>query len=315
VQGPTVQKLARQCERHVGYMPIPVVLEIASQLCDALHHAHNLCDEDGLPLGIVHRDVSPQNLIVSTTGTVKLIDFGLAKAKQSSVESQSGIIKGKLHYVAPEYLDGTLDVRCDLWAVGVLLHELLTGRRLFDAPDNFAMVDRVRNMAIPPPSRFRAEVTSALDDIVFTALERDPRKRWQNAASLRAALAKHARDYPLVTKSQLVTWVEWAFAQKQKMREDSGLSALHDIIESGQIESIEALEKEDEASVMVRLPATAAAAAERQRESVAAMRVGEAMLGRYRGGPLWPWLVLVAIAVVLVALAMLTHFGVVSKPW
>jgi serine/threonine protein kinase len=313
VQGPTVQQLARQCERHVGYMPIPIVIEIASQLCDALHHAHNLCDEEGLPLGIVHRDVSPQNLIVSTTGYVKLIDFGLAKAKQSSVESQSGIIKGKLHYVAPEYLDGTLDVRCDLWAVGVLLHELLTGRRLFDAPDNFAMVDRVRNMAIPPPSRFRAEVTSALDDIVFTALERDPRKRWQNAASMRAALAKHAREYPVVTKSQLVTWVEWAFAQKQKTREDSGLSALHEIIESGQIEAIDALET-NEASVMERLPATVAATAERQRESVAAMRVGEAMLHRHRSGPLWPWLVLVGLAVVFVALAALTHLGVIPKP-
>src|SRR5690606_20752887 len=152
-QGPTVQQLARHCDAHVGYIPIPIVLEIASQLCDALHHAHNLCDEEGLPLGIVHRDVTPHNLIVSTTGFVKLIDFGLAKAKQSSVESHSGIIKGKLSYVAPEYLDGQLDVRCDLWAVGVLLHELLTGRKLFDAPDNFGMLEQVRSMPIPPPSR------------------------------------------------------------------------------------------------------------------------------------------------------------------
>src|SRR6187551_273667 len=170
VQGPTVQQLARHCDAQVGYIPIPIVLEIGIQLCDALHHAHNLCDEDGLPLGIVHRDVTPQNLIVSTTGAVKLIDFGLAKAKQSSFESQSGIIKGKLSYVAPEYLDGRLDVRCDLWAVGVLLHELLTGNRLFGSEDELATLDRVRNMAIPPASRFRAEVASELDDILFKAL-------------------------------------------------------------------------------------------------------------------------------------------------
>src|SRR5690606_1477327 len=194
VQGPTVHQLARQCDQYVGYIPIPIVLEIICQLCDALYHAHNLNDEKGLSLGIVHRDVSPQNLIVSTSGFVKLIDFGLAKAKLSSVESHSGIIKGKLSYVAPEYLEGTLDVRCDLWAVGVMLHELLTGNRLFDAPDNFAMLDRVRKMAIPPPSRFRAEVTSTLDNIVFKALERDPKRRWQNAASLRAALSQHARE-------------------------------------------------------------------------------------------------------------------------
>jgi eukaryotic-like serine/threonine-protein kinase len=310
VQGPTVQQLARQCEEHVGYIPIPIVLEIGIQLCDALHHAHNLCDEEGLPLGIVHRDVSPQNLIVSTTGYVKLIDFGLAKAKQSSFESQSGIIKGKLSYVAPEYLEGRLDVRCDLWAVGVLLHELLTGNSLFGAPDQIAVLDRVKNMAIPPPSRFRAEVTSELDDIVFKALERNPSKRWQNAASLRAALASFAKQFTPVTRSQLVTWVEWAFAQKQKKHDDSAVSALHEIIETAQIEKIEI---EDDASALIRLPATSAAVMERRRQSVAAMQIGDAMLRRNQP-TLWPWLVLVGIAVILITLAVLKHLGIILKP-
>jgi len=292
------------------FIPIPIVLEIICQLCDALYHAHNLNDEKGLSLGIVHRDVSPQNLIVSTSGFVKLIDFGLAKAKLSSVESHSGIIKGKLSYVAPEYLEGTLDVRCDLWAVGVMLHELLTGNRLFDAPDNFAMLDRVRKMAIPPPSRFRAEVTSTLDNIVFKALERDPKRRWQNAASLRAALSQHAREYPPVTKSQLVTWVEWAFAQKLKTREDSGLSALHGILESGATNVADDDDLDDAATVMIRLPATSAAVIERQRESIAsmpAMPVGQAMLHRRRPLRVWPWLVgLLAGGVVAVAALLLS---------
>ena len=300
VPGPTVQQLAQHCDANVGYIPVPIVLEIGVQLCDALHHAHNLCDEENLPLGIVHRDVTPHNLIVSTAGFVKLIDFGLAKAKQSSVESQSGVIKGKLGYVAPEYLDGRLDVRCDLWAVGVVLHELLAGRRLFEAPDNFALLDRVRTMAIPPPSRFRAEVTSALDDIVLKALARDPAKRWQNALGLRAALAGHAREYTPVTKSQLVTWIEWAFAQKRKSREDSGLSALHEIT-SGQMTPVEPGPGED---ALQRLPATQAAVAERQRESVAAMPVGAAMLRRNRGGGMWPWLV-GGLAALVVLLAIL----------
>jgi eukaryotic-like serine/threonine-protein kinase len=349
VQGPTVHQLARQCDAHVGYIPIPIVLEMMCQLCDALHHAHNLNDEKGLSLGLVHRDVSPQNLIVSTLGFVKLIDFGLAKAKLSSVESQSGIIKGKLSYVAPEYLDGILDVRCDLWAVGVLLHELLTGNRLFDAPDQLKTLDRVKKMAIPPPSRARAEVTTALDDIVFKALDRDPRRRWQNAASLRAALAGHAREFPAVTKSQLVTWVEWAFGQKIKQRQDSGLSALADIV-SQPARPIYVDDDDDAATVMVRLPATAAAMMERQRESVRAMpfdtvplpresntappvagsidetkprprnhqrtaavnSIGEAMLRRRGPTITWPWLIaLLALAVIAIVLAVLKHAGVI----
>lgn len=276
VQGPTVQQLAKQCDERVGYMPIPVVLEIGMQICDALHHAHNLCDEENLPLGIVHRDVSPQNMIVSNTGLVKLIDFGLAKAKQSSVESHSGIIKGKLHYTAPEYLDGILDVRCDLWAVGVVLHELVTGRKLFDEADPFKMLDLVRNKPIPPASRFRAEVMSELDDLLFKALDRNPDKRFQNAIQLRAALAHHAKQYPTLTKSQLVTWVEWVFAQKAKAREDSGVSALQGILDSGVVKLVE--EPPDSDSALAKLPAMEAAVQERVRESLAAMPVGGAML-------------------------------------
>jgi serine/threonine protein kinase len=296
VEGPTVDQLARHCYANVGYIPIAIILEIAMQLCDALNHAHNLCDEENLPLGIVHRDISPQNLIVSTVGFVKLIDFGLAKAKQSSAESQSGIIKGKLHFVAPEYLDGQLDVRCDLWAVGVMLHELLSGRALFEAPDHFKMVDLVRSMPIPPPSRFRAEIPTAVDDIVFKALERPPAKRWQSAASLRAALAAAAKEYAPVTKSQLVAWIEWAFAQKFKVREDSGLAALSQIT-SAPVELIE-----ERADPSVKLPALSAAVEERRRASLAEMPIGEAML-RANRAPWWPWLVgiLVGLALVLVA--------------
>jgi serine/threonine-protein kinase len=296
VEGPTVYQLSKHCYANVGYIPIPIILEIAIQLCDALIHAHNLCDADGLPLGIVHRDISPQNLIVSTVGFVKLIDFGLAKAKESSAESHSGIIKGKLHFVAPEYLDGQLDVRCDLWAVGVLLFELLSGRALFDAPDHFKMVDQVRNMAIPPPSRFRAEVPTGIDDIVFKALERKPAKRWQNAAALRAALVTQAKEFAPVTKSQLVTWVEWAFAQKYKTREDSGLAALTQII-SAPFELVEE-------PTNPPLPATTAAVEERRRESIAAMPIGEAMLRANKNTP-WTWIIAAIVVTAVLVIAML----------
>jgi serine/threonine protein kinase len=291
VPGPTLQQLQRHCIQHVGRIPTPIVIEIASQLCDALDHAHNLRNELGLPLGIVHRDVSPSNVIVSNSGQVKLIDFGLAKTKQSTVQSQVGIIKGKLNYVAPEYLSGKLDARCDLWALGVVMYELLTNQRLFDAPEQGTILERVRSLPIPPPSRANLEVTPDVDNIVLTALARDPGKRWQRAADMRAALAKCGASR--VTPQQLVAWVEWAFSQKHTIaREDSGVSALHEIVSQ-------------EMELVGELKALSEAMMERRRESVAMMPpLGAAMLQR-RSSTRWLWLL--ALAAVLVAAALIAH--------
>jgi eukaryotic-like serine/threonine-protein kinase len=282
VPGPTLHQLQLQCASAIGRVPIPVVLAIVDQLCDALDHAHTRRNELGLDLGIVHRDVSPQNVIISKSGQVKLIDFGLAKTKQSTVQSQAGILKGKLNYIAPEYIaGGKVDRRCDLWALGVLMHELLTGERLFDSPDQLVTLDRVRSLPIPAPSSRNPEVPREVDQIVLTALVRDPGRRWQTAADLRMAIGK--LGISTLTNQQLVNWVEWAFTQKQKVREDSSISALHEIIKSEQIE------------VIGELPAISEAILQRKRESVAQMPIGAAMIERRRSSG-WIWILLLLLA-------------------
>ncbi|HUS32160.1 MAG TPA: serine/threonine-protein kinase [Kofleriaceae bacterium] len=232
VAGPTLNQLARQCDSTVGIIPFPITMNILIQVLDALDYAHNLRDEHGKRLGIIHRDVSPPNIVVSNQGLVKLIDFGIAKAASSSVQTQVGTVKGKFSYMAPEYLREKLDHRVDIWAVGVIAHELLTNRRLFDANDDFKVIDMVKELRIDPPSRRNVDVPPDLDAVVMTALQRDPDQRWQSAAAMRTALANAAAELQtVVTNAQLIEWVEWTFSQKPP-GEGSDLSQLIQILET-----------------------------------------------------------------------------------
>ena len=226
--GPTLKQLVEHAGMTVGAVPTPVMLNIACQICDALDYAHNLCGPDDQPLGIIHRDVSPSNIIVFDGGLVKLIDFGLAKARMGTAASETaiGMIKGKYSYVAPEYLAGTLDARADLWALGVVMYELLTNRRLFDGFDDFETMTRVRKMPIPRPSLANNRVSRELDEVVMMALERDPERRWQTAAAMRDGLRRViALPGNAIENQHVNEWTRWVFTQ-QRGTEKSGLSTL-----------------------------------------------------------------------------------------
>jgi serine/threonine-protein kinase len=215
IEGQTLKALIEHCSANVGPVPQGIVLHLMGQLCDALDYAHKRCDEHGRPLGIIHRDVTPANLILDRNGVLKLVDFGLAKTTLATEPSTAGIIKGKVAYVAPEYTRGKIDHRADLWAVGIIMYELLTGRRLFDGPQALDTISRVRELPIPRPSIANPHVDQAVDDIVITALARDPRERWTSAAAMRQRIrAVSAQISEVVDHARVDGWVKWAFAQR-----------------------------------------------------------------------------------------------------
>ena len=216
IPGRTIKELIEQCRKVIGPVPQSIVLNLAAQLCDALEYAHKRCDEHGRPLGIIHRDVTPANLILAPTGALKLVDFGLAKATGAKEPSVAGVIKGKLGYVAPEYTRGEIDHRADLWAVGIIMYELLTGGRpLFEGPTAVDTISRVRALPVPRPSLANPNVNHEVDDIVMNALVRDPRRRWSSAADMRDRVrAVNDRLGSPADDRRTIEWVNAAFEQK-----------------------------------------------------------------------------------------------------
>src|SRR5512139_761657 len=151
VRGPTLQRLLQRSMSAQRPMPIFITLHVVTQVARALAYAHGLRGDNDQPLNLIHRDIAPSNIIVSTTGSTKLIDFGVAKTSNAHVRTAAGAIIGKLGYVAPEYLHGTLDARVDLYSLGVIAWELLAARKLFEA-DDVRTAHQMRSGTIAPPS-------------------------------------------------------------------------------------------------------------------------------------------------------------------
>ena len=189
VDGCDLVDVLRSYKRQNRVVPILVAAYVASCMCKGLHHAHVQRDHRNIPLGVVHRDVSPHNVFLGRDGGVKVGDFGIASARNKTTQTQAGTVKGKFAYMSPEQTGGGIvDARSDIWAVGVVLHEMLSGGRLFACDNPILTISRVNEMVIKPPSSKNDGVPPALDEVVLKSLKRNCKERFQNANDMAEAL-------------------------------------------------------------------------------------------------------------------------------
>jgi serine/threonine protein kinase len=228
VMGKDLRAVAARARERGGRLPIDHALSIVSQVASGLDYAHRKKDLSGRELNIVHRDVSPQNVLVSYEGEVKLVDFGIAKAAGIGQETKTGILKGKLAYMSPEQAMGrAIDRRSDVFALGIVLYELLTGRRLFKGDSDLSTLEQVRTAHVEPPKQVDADIPDALETAVMTALAREPDQRYQTAADFQAALeaiiAQRGRGSSTLHLSQFMASL---FADDQRA-DNERLQAVH----------------------------------------------------------------------------------------
>jgi serine/threonine protein kinase len=236
VDGMDALGLLRACAHRRQRLPVRLAVHIACEVLDALDYSHSQRGPDGQPLGIVHRDVSPSNVFISRRGDVKLGDFGIARAteKQRQSKTQAGTLKGKYGYMAPEQvIGGEIDGRADLFAVGIVLSEMLMGRRLFTAPNDLDVLLMVRDARLDRLNRYGGDIPPALRKILDRILARDPEVRHATAGALRDTLHEFLfESRQRVTAGDLGIFLDslrdrvtpsTPQAQTEREREDSGL--------------------------------------------------------------------------------------------
>ncbi|MBK8011882.1 MAG: serine/threonine protein kinase [Deltaproteobacteria bacterium] len=191
VSGVDVRTIWNAARRRRRLLPVAMSCHILQKCCEGLDAAHRKTNDRGEPLGLVHRDVSPQNVLVSFEGEVKVIDFGIAKVASHVSKTAGGALRGKFGYMSPEHVRGLpVDRRADIFACGVVFYELLIGRRLFLGDSEFSTLENIRKMPIVPPSEINRRLPPALDEIVLKALARNPEERFSWAGEMAEALQR-----------------------------------------------------------------------------------------------------------------------------
>ena len=206
VPGFDLMTISLEHERQGEFMAPELAARVVADAARALHYAHNAVGADGLPLNLIHRDVSPHNILVSTRGEVKLIDFGVARAAKTMHRTQAGLVKGKYPYMSPEQITGqVIDCRVDVYALGLVLYELLTNARAIAGELEVQQIENARHGRIKPVEQLRPNIPSTLRKILAGALHPQPEGRYPSAAALQVDLESYIRnDRQVVGKEDLV---------------------------------------------------------------------------------------------------------------
>jgi eukaryotic-like serine/threonine-protein kinase len=209
VDGADLYKILRRGSEIDLEMPLDVCAFVVKEVANALDHAHRKRDHGGKSLGIVHRDVSPQNVLISYAGEVKLVDFGIAKATMKARQTAVGVIKGKYYYMSPEQAWGDpIDFRSDIFSAGIVLYEMLTGQMLYLEEDLHKLLDMARRADIAPPSTLRKGIPPQLERIVMHALQKVPGERYQSAGDFATDLERFLHTYsPVFTASKVASLI------------------------------------------------------------------------------------------------------------
>ncbi len=222
VQGDDVRRLDKFARGQNKPLPEGLALRIAAEAAAGLHYAHQARDQQGRPLQLVHRDVSPQNILVGFDGGVKVIDFGVAKAAGSSSTTATGVLKGKYPYMSPEQANGQpADARSDLFSLGVVLWELLTNQRLFKGDTDLMTLRLVRDCQVPPPSQLNPKLPPGIDELVLKALAPTPDKRFPDCGAFRLAIEDFLLQNRMpASNAHLSAWLRELYAERIEREAD-----------------------------------------------------------------------------------------------
>src|SRR5262245_8353970 len=232
VPGEDLASLVQQCKRARTKIPVELAVDLLISAAEGLHHAHEMEDGQGNSLGIVHRDVSPSNIICGYKGGVKVLDFGVARAKNNISRTSPGVRKGTPQYLAPEQAMGEgVDRRADIFALGLVMHELLTGNRLFQRENEHATISAIIGDDIAPPSLWRPELPADVDRIVLKAMNRKPAGRYPSTLEMAADMSAYLAGIGYARDTQQTEFLTSLFGEerkreKQRMALGAGLEEL-----------------------------------------------------------------------------------------